>query len=216
MHCTLLEKWMLLQAIVLADSEQEAPECPAYLFSETQDNEASVLCRGQQLADEGIAERLIIIDDVNNNNAGYPGAPKWIDRLLSLGVHRSDITSIPIEDGLNTYSESVALIEYALDQGWKTLGIVAPPFHQLRAFLSVVGAIMKVREKIRVYNFAGDNLRWSQTARHSQGTLVRPRKLLVIEEMRKIEIYTKKGDLATIDQALKYLDWRDHLPSYGL
>ncbi|HEY4498876.1 MAG TPA: hypothetical protein VJH94_02310, partial [Candidatus Paceibacterota bacterium] len=111
--------------------------CPAYLFSETKDNEDSVMTQGIHMLSDNSAQILCIINDVTGTNSGYPGATVWRKKLLRQGALLSEIAIIPCREQLNTYTESFAVATHAKENGWKNLTIVAPPFHQLRAFTSI-------------------------------------------------------------------------------
>lgn len=206
---TLQEKWTQVLTVVLTDCVKGLRASPVYLFSETTDNERSVFQTGVRLLCEGKASGLFLIDDADRTNVGYPGAKRWTERLARAGVQPSSIGVIKCTGWLHTYSESLALVAHAKREGWGSLVIVAPPFHQVRAFVSIVSAMRKLDAKIRVFNQVGTTSAWSKTVRHSQGTLVRTRLDLVTEEIRRIKRYARKGDLVSVDVVLEYLAWRN-------
>jgi len=206
-RCTLHEKRQQLLALVLADGV-ENNRWPTYLFSETANNEDSVMRRGVRMMNDGSAEMLYIIDDTTRTNSGYPGADTWKKKLSGL-VLTTDVETIPCKEPLNTFTESLAVASLAKERNWNALYIVAPSFHQMRAFISMVSAMKKLNAPVRVYNKVGMAQPWGDTVAHSQGTLVRTRLELVVEESRRIETYTAKGDLLPIEEVLQYIEWRD-------
>jgi len=183
---------------------------PVYLFSETVDNEASVLAKGVQLLQGGRVSGLAIVKDIAGANRGYPGAESWHDQLITRGVPSEKISFIRCENLLHTYVEAQALVMHAQRYHWRKVVIVAPPFHQLRAFMAVVSAMKLLRfDDLRVYNQVGSKLSWDEDVFHSQGKLQATRRELVVTELRRIYLYHEKGDLVSIDEALEYLAWRD-------
>lgn len=213
------EKEKLLQLAVMVLSEQEMwarsrRPLPFYLFSETSDNERSVFSVVERIPSVHRTAHfgsLAVIDDREGSNRGYPGSKIWIERLRSMwGMDKKVIHEIPCFEFLHTYSESKALVNYARENGWDELVIVAPPFHQTRAFISVVTAILKSGiNNLRVYNQPGEALSWSEEVMHSQGTLRGTRKDFIVTESRRIPIYQEKGDLVSLDSVFDYLKWRN-------
>lgn len=202
------ERWLRLLTMVLSDDGGPRPPLPMYLFGETSDNEASSFLRA---SNELIVERGVWISG-GSDIAGYPGAPQWIEQLQLVGVPRSIIEVIPLNGPPNTKTEADALVQYAVEQECKTFAIIAPPFHQLRCFLTVLGSMKTMgRMDLQVYNWVGASLDWQEPARHSQGSLKDVRENLIGHEFERIIRYTEKGDLATVDEALAYLRQRDKL-----
>lgn len=203
------EKLLQLATLVLTDPITGIPLAPTYLFSHTADNQESVIETGVRLLSSSRASTLVIMDGHAETPEGYPGARAYSRLLEERGISRTSIKVIPFGGYLNTLTEANAVVAYALKQKWDKLIIVSPPFHQLRAFISMVTAVRKHNTNLRVYNQIGAVLPWDETARHSQGILVRVRRDLIIEEIRRIEKYTEKGDLLPAHEILEYLKWRD-------
>lgn len=215
MLCTIPEQEQFIQQLttmVLTDSlPSEAPVPPAYLFTQTKGNQSSVLIKGAELLKTGIADHLLILDDLEKSNLGYPGAGSWLLEIQKLGVNtNSDVWTIGCRQPLNTFSESLALAGYAIRTGAKQLIIIAPPFHMVRAFISVVSAIRKLEiTDLKIYCQVGLTLPWNGQTAHSQGTLVATRQKLILTELERIYLYREKGDLVSTCEALWYLEWRN-------
>lgn len=205
------EKLLQLTTMVLTDSTDGIRGVPTYLFTETSDNEKSGLNRGVGLLLSGVASHLLILDDQDGTNRGYPGAKEWIKHLTGCrNVQKDKLQTVTCEQLLHTFSEACALTKWARERECTELIIVAPPFHQVRAFMSVVSAITRFGPKnLRVYNCPGVTLDWSAHVSHSQGTLWARRRDFVLTEARRIRKYHKMGDLVSVDKALEYLEWRD-------
>ncbi|MDO8482535.1 MAG: hypothetical protein Q7S86_01800 [bacterium] len=204
------EKSLQLEVLVLTDSRPRAGNT-MYLLSETSDNERSGFMAACRHVESGLVARVAIIDDVSRTNTGYPGAAEWVSALARADIH--GVLEIPCEAHLQTLSEAFAVVTFAERVGWRELIICAPPFHQKRAFMSMVTAVKHLYPKgLRVYNIPGVTLPWGEECRHSQGTFTATRKQLIVEEARRIEQYQKQGTpavLVSVDEVLEYVDWRD-------
>lgn len=181
----------------------------AYLFTETSDNQGLVCSAGASLLRQGMADKLVICDAEIEH--GYPGFYKWLRDVCSRGVsdRKVEKTFLPDSQGLNTHSESEVLVRYARVFRWDTVIVVAPLFHQPRAFLTLISVAMREYPELKVYSCPGMIDDWSQEVRHSQGVVSGPRWELLFGEWERIERYHQQGDLVSPDEALDYLDRRD-------
>lgn len=188
------------------------PEGPLfnYLVGETADNQESVFRRAAHL--NGLCQGCLFAV-TGGQVTGYSGAEEWVSELTNWHkIGRGQITVIPLQGPLNTYTEMKALAEYAKECEWKQVVITAAPFHQLRSFLTLLGAMRRLNmwiEQLRVYNLPGAPLPWQENALHSQGVLRGTREELISTELQRIRVYTDQGDLVTADEALNYLRQRD-------
>lgn len=131
-------------------------------------------------------------------------AIELLTRILIMGVPLKRATSI------NTLIESQALIQFARELKLRTLVVVSPPFHQLRAFMTAVTVALKLYPELAIYSYAGAAMPWMAPVTHSQGTLQAQRRHLIQEELIRIDTYQKKGDLGPFDAVLDYLNRRDN------
>lgn len=179
-----------------------------YLFAQTVDNEASVLERGFSLATQNESKKIVI--PAGSARRGYPGYDAWRERLLVMGVSDADLgTTTDSPDGLNTLTEAQALVNYCKETAARSIVVVAAPFHQARAFLTVISVVLKQGVNLAVHSIPGQSLPWTATVVHSQGLLTRPRIDIVDDEVGRIGQYQQKGDLVSLKQALEYLKSRD-------
>lgn len=209
---TEIARLLLMTTCDLAPREH-APRV-AYIFAQTSDNQASVLEKGALLYRGGIVNTLALCDGETAH--GYPGYQNWRTELLLLGVQPKDIVSVLVDVGVNTFSEATALVKHCRWQhfhsskhNWDSIYIVAPPFHQLRAFISVVSVALHGYPEFRIYNQPGNSFDWHERVRHSQGTLEATRQELIDTELERIERYYEKGDLVSLAEVFKYLKQRD-------
>jgi len=177
-----------------------------YLFGQTSDNQISVLSRGMELWKKKLVASILINDGEIKH--GYPGFASWKHELLRMGVVENAILPLRsniLNENVNTYTEARALVLYARAHGWKRIYISASPFHQLRAFISTVSVLLREYPSLCVYNAVGTPLPWSETVRHSQGTLIGKRRDFLKTELESIYCYYLKGDLVPPEKVLAYL-----------
>lgn len=194
---------------VLCDSIPKGKVDVAYLFAETSDNEASVLKAGYFLYKFGPARRLAI--SLLKRGYGYPGFENWRRKILKMGVASKDLFGVPEARDFppSTSAEALGFVRFAKMKKWKTAYIVAPPLHQLRAFITTVSSVIKEKSNLKVYSFPGTAQNWLEHVVHSQGILRGSRHALIRNELQKIERYRKKGDLISAREVLDYLNKRD-------
>lgn len=169
---------------------------PVYLFTETPDNQESVLQRGTEFLRAGKASHLLLIDNQGGSEPGYPGAPPWQKRLRELGVPDDKVVLIPFTASvLHTLSEACAMVRFATERGWNRIIIVAPPFHLLRCFLSAITAVQLLNPELRVHCQVGITQPWGERAVHSQKVVCGLRKDLIVGELRRIKRYQRRSKL---------------------
>jgi hypothetical protein len=194
---------------VLCDVDVAEPVPAAYLFAQTADNQQSVFETGLTLSRKNSVDKLLIPD--SEPMSGYPGFLAWQQQLLAAGLPAEKVAGIPTSSfsTLHTLIEAKTLVNHARTCGINRLFIIAPPFHQLRAFITTVSVLLQDFSELRVYNRVGKSLPWNETVVHSQGTLQCQRSELIQSELDRIERYRQKGDLAPEKEILNYLKWRD-------
>ncbi len=194
---------------VLCDTAPAGKVDEAYLFGETADNEDSVLKAGAFLYGMGPAEKIAICEAPKGY--GYPGFKNWQAKLIKLGIQPRDILGIPPAKDFppSTDAEALGLVRYAKSKNWKSIYVVAPPLHQLRAFVSAVSEAVRHYPALKIYSFHGIPQKWEDHVVHSQGILRGTRSELLASELGRIEKYYRKGDLISAEDVLEYLDRRD-------
>ncbi len=183
----------------------------AYLFAQTADNELSVFQAAKEIADRKLTAKLLIPDSPGRN--GYPGYPLWKVGLERQGVPSQLIIGIPTTEAeyeiLNTRTEAEAAVKYSKANGWKRMLIAAAPFHQVRAFMTAVSVALESYPELLLYAYSGPALPWNEEVAHSQGVVRGKRHELLQGELDRLELYRRKGDLASVQTVLHYLRNRD-------
>jgi len=194
---------------ILCDTRLEGPADGAYLYCTTIENQASIFQTARMLISHAIASRVYILDA--QAMSGYPGVKQCSRRLRELGLPADKIDYVPYggTESINTLVESQALIRFARDRGIGSLVLVSPPFHQLRAFMTAATVTLDVYPELVIYSHPGAAMSWTESVVHSQGTLQAQRRQLIQEELIRVDTYQNKGDLASFEEVLDYLNRRD-------
>lgn len=180
-----------------------------YLYSQTEDNQSSVLSAAHQLLVEKRISKILIAE--SGPKSGYPGYSIWEKILREMGVPESSLSGVDLREtaSLNTLIEANAMIQYAKHNQYTDIYVVASPFHQLRAFMTSVTAAQKYYPEINIYSHNGHPLPWQDRVAHSQGETSGLRRELIGGEFERIKKYQQKGDLAKDADVLNYLNQRD-------
>jgi len=110
---------------------------------------------------------------------------------------------------LNTLVEAESLMRHAKNKNYRSIIVIAAPFHQERAFMTAVSAAIRENSNVCLYSYPGLALAWDEEVVHSQGTVLATRAGLISGEQERIHKYQEKGDLVSYSQVLAYLRKRD-------
>jgi hypothetical protein len=166
----------------------------AYLFGQTRPNQESVFATGKELVGQDRVQKLLISDCAPKS--GYLGAAACRRAMIAFGIPA-------------TLIESQKVVRFARAQGYRRLIVVSSPFHQERAFMTMVTAALWEYPSLKLYSIPGAPQPWDEVVTHSQGRLRGTRAELIAEEQERIAKYTAQGDLAPRAAILKYLRTRD-------
>lgn len=193
----------------LCDTSPDTITDGAFLFGQTPDNQESVFQRAYQLLNEGFTRNILFAD--TPPISGYPGFTIWKEQLIQRGLPREQIIGVPVKEKsiLHTLIEAEAVISFAKENRFQSLYIVASPFQQLRGFMTAVTVALRIYPEIKLYGKPGYPLSWQDEVTHSQGKVTGTRSTLIAGELARISTYQQKGDLASVDAILGYLNSRD-------
>ena len=194
---------------VLCDLQPNKPTNGAYLYCQTKSNQKSMFKAAHFLLNNLLTHRILILN--TNAKSGYPGFVEWKQQLHQLGISEEQIEGVLNKEMsmLNTLIESEAIIRFARQHSYHSPFVIAPPFQQLRAFMTAVTVALKEYPELLIYSYPGESMPWQEEVIHSQGTLKAKRRDLIQEELDRIEKYQSKGDLASPEQVLSYLNKRE-------
>ena len=194
---------------VFCDVQAEIIVDGAVLYSQTTDNQSSVFLAAKKIISNKLAKKILFIKSAPIS--GYPGFSSWTNELNKSGIQSNDIVGVELmkTNSLNTLIESEAIIKCAAQKKYRSLYVVSSPFHQLRAFMTLVTVALRYYPEILIFSYTGISLPWLDKVVHSQGTLSGTRKDIIKAELERIEKYKQKGDLSSEIKIIEYLNKRD-------
>ena len=192
---------------VLCDTLPPAADF-CFVFGQTADNQASVLQKAEQLLAQNRVKKIGFVQ--TQAMGGYPGYDAWRGILSGKGVRAEQVEGVPVENPtlLHTLIEAQAMACHVREKGYRTVCVLATPFHQLRAFMTAVTAVMAQNVTVQLFSVPGVALPWQEQVAHSQGNTTGTRQQLIAGELERIVKYIGQGDLATVETVLEYLDRR--------
>jgi len=128
--------------------------------------------------------------------------------IVKVDIQMNDTTELLIRTLCDLRPKNPA-IRFARQHSYRSLFVVAPPFQQLRAFMTAVTVALREYPELLIYSYPGVAMSWQEEVIHSQGTLKAKRRDLIQEELERIEKYQSKGDLASPERVLSYLNKRE-------
>jgi hypothetical protein len=78
--------------------------------------------------------------------------------------------------------------------------------------MTAITVVLREYPALKLYSHPAFTMPWQEEAVHSQGTLKATRSELIHMELERINKYQKKGDLASFDEILTYLNNRQETP----
>jgi len=212
---------LAVEPFIMGDTRDllRGPYETVYVFCETEDNAYSPLMKAVELANSGYTKSISICD--GPNSAGYPGFVKFVEHLYGYGLPK-DFTEakirriqIAVAKDMNTLGEAKALVnDIANREG--DIGIIAPPFHLVRAFMTTITALTKsvpeVATSKNIFAIKGIDQPPFQEALHSQGVVSDTRIGLEHGELDRLKKYQGSdfGGMIAPKDVINYLKERDH------
>jgi len=183
-----------------------------YAFAQIDCNAESsyVKCADEAKA-AGCGLRVCITGEDGSRCRGFCGYEETRKRMVEAGVDESRIEKVPFDSAasiIHTLNEAENFVRYAKMKGWTRVGVVAPPFHLLRAFVTTISVAIREYPPLSVFAVPGTHLSWRESAVHSQGSVSGTRSEILKGEMERIKRYSEKGDIEEASAILQYLDRR--------
>jgi len=146
---------------------------------------------------------------------GYCGFEFGRDMLIARGVPEMNIVPVDIlpedADTVNTYTEMKALVRHARVNGWKTIIICAPYFHQIRASATLISQLNPEHPDIWIFNRPAAPPDFREKMKHSQGVVEGDLMELLILEFSRLFRYhdMRENPIYSCRNILGYYDRRD-------
>lgn len=195
----------------LCDTLPEEPVDALFLFGQTEDNQESAFAAARHLLQRKCVKRVLFMN--TGPISGYLGFDSWKEALVRSGVGEELIEPVQNSTGdndiLHTGIEAESLVAHAKQHQYRRLIVTASPFQQPRAFMTAVTAANKFYPELELYSYPGKPMPWKEEVVHSQGKVQAARAGLIAGEMKRIHHYHAKGDLASLEEVIVYLNKRD-------
>lgn len=118
------------------------------------------------------------------------------------------IETIPYDTSLNsinTRTESEAVVNWIAENNIQRLAICAPPYHTLRAFMTLVSVCIERGLNVKIYTINGMVDDWNDiTITHNGDTKTSFNNVIELELERIIK-YTEKGDICVCGKIWNYI-----------
>lgn len=143
----------------------------------------------------------VLITGGRDEPTAIVGAERLQGRMLGKGYLPGRI--IVDETAMNTRQQAEVIANMADAERWSRILLVASPYHQYRAFLTVLKALDEIEraEAVHVISVAASQAPWFQSPEGCTST----RLSLLATEFAKIDEYSAKGHVATYERGLDYL-----------
>ena len=184
----------------------------ALIFNDPLNRSDAIIClegdgyfrlgEAHRLFKEKWAPLVVISGGLNCPQKGSYPARVLKDRLIKLGVPNNRI--ILEEKSQQTQEQAMEVMDLVKKRQWKRIILIASPFHQLRAFLTFLKAMQKNNLKIEIINAPAKDIPWFKKSPWGP-----TRFELFKDEFKKINEYTKKGHLATHEEAFRYYQHKE-------
>lgn len=141
-------------------------------------------------------------------SGGYDNPPfSLLAQELKKGLIKEGVAAKRIileEKSQNTWEQGIEVMKIAKRKKWKKIILVASHFHQPRAYLTFLKAMKDRSLEIVIFNAPAGELSWFE--RLPSGV---NRFQLLEAELKKINLYQKKGHLASFKEVIDYQKWKE-------
>merc|ERR1712187_1075408 len=136
---------------------------------------------------------------------GFSATPYLLDKLRAAGIGENSVELVDFDHSgmIHTLVEAETVVRHVKKKGWKSLAIVAPAFHLVRAALTTASVALREYPELQLVPYAGSPLIWEEASAHSQG-MVGVRAEFLKSELTRIERYSRKGDIAPLRDLEEY------------
>ena len=153
-----------------------------------------------RLYKERVAPVIFFSGNFDDASSGAFTFEKIKPRLLSEGIPESILEFENVSQ--NTYEQAVEMINIARERNWERITLVASHYHSYRAFLTFL-CVLKDQYPSLILDMASvRDLDWYEETGYGI------RLDLLQYELKKIDLYQKKNNVATYREGIEYLKWK--------
>jgi len=154
-----------------------------------------------RIFEQGLADYVVVSGGFKGNPEVAIPAPGLAEELYARGIPKEKIVLESASQ--NTFEQGTEVMKIIAERGWQKIILVASHYHQLRAYLTFLRSMENVGLKIRIYNAPVRDLPWFAKV------VDKNRKELFESELKKIEEYSAKNHVVSIQDALDYQEWKE-------
>ncbi len=197
---------------VLSDKPQN-PVDVVFFHNRSYGDDTGLLAITSEVLTEGKARFIAV---TNNEGERYssvipfeanPGKTEYIRRLRIIGIPDGAI-AIPDMKAFNAREENTAFLALAKKEGWTSGAILTQPHQALRTMLGAVQEMNQTGYMMRIFTFTPDQTPWEEIVRGNQGMEEKPRWQHIGDELSRIILRQKTGELATFEELFAYWEER--------
>lgn len=151
---------------------------------------------------EGFAPVIVVSGGAVHQGSFTVPAPALAEKIVRAGIPQRRV--IVEAESRSTREQAVAVMKIARENKWKKIILVASAFHQVRAYLTFLQAMKEMHMKFVIFNAPVRGLPWFR-----ETSSERTRIALLASEMEKINVYAKKGHIASFSEMFAYERWKE-------
>jgi len=203
--------------MVLSDIPQRRVDAVLF-FSRSPEDSLDIVDVAAQLIIDKKASYLLLADQDGEKWKGKkkfkanPGKDYYIKQLQEKGVDLKKIILCPPPDskvrGLHTKLEGESLINKAILKNFGSGVVIAHAHQLLRISLGVIKTLGEKDYNFSFWHAFPGSTNWEEKVGGSQGMAPMPRKKHILEETKRVLIYQQKGDIASFQEFLEYMEKR--------
>ena len=156
------------------------------------------LAHAADLYKQGYAPVVVFSGNIKDYPYGSYPLDECMPLLIEMGIPEKDI--IHENQSTQTAEQAYQISLMVQKKKWSKIILVASPHHQCRAYLTF---LKQLPQGVILMNSTARNLPWFKE--ESWGK----RFDLLEQEHLRIEKYTQKGDLVSVQDAIKYQEWKE-------
>lgn len=150
-----------------------------------------------ELYHAGLAPWVVVTSSAHNYAYGSLPAHVIVRKLRSLKIPEEHM--IWEETGAHTRGEAESTLRLAQEHGWKTLLLVTTEYHQYRAFLTFVKTMRDMNMELELIMVPENEFPQFHSKTYED---------VIAGEIERIMIYQQKGDVASYEEGIAYLQKR--------
>lgn len=154
-----------------------------------------------QLFKQGWAPLLVFSGGIINREYGSFPYEEIEPLLLKEGISEKCLLHEAISQ--HTRQQAEEILKLGVKNGWKSIILVASPYHQYRAYLTFIKVMFEMNRMVLIYNSPAKNLTWFTP------NLWGDRFTCLQREFDRIEKYSELGHVTTYNEAIMYQKWKE-------